>query len=244
MWESLQLDVLVVQCYAPGHSRFNPIERSWSKLTKWIVGVVLPCDLDGEIPHANDTEEWDQVLDNAVDACSRFWNGKYYNGFQVDVDTFYTNNPNIAKIKATHDLLRTFTYCSKRKLNTSPQLLELRNKYQHFVRHAIGKACQIEFIRCSNNNCDHCIGLPKRDNKFLDAIQKFGGTLPTPKNSMFFPGHYETFLEMFRSVSINPRQINKEVIDLNDEFGVCPYGCPYVFSSKADKLRHIMFMGH
>ena len=45
LWELLQLDTLVIQCYAPGHSRFNPIERSWSLLTKWIVGVIIPVEI-------------------------------------------------------------------------------------------------------------------------------------------------------------------------------------------------------
>ena len=40
LWKNLKLDSLVIQCYAPGHSRFNPIERSWSFLTKKIIRVV------------------------------------------------------------------------------------------------------------------------------------------------------------------------------------------------------------
>ena len=56
LWKNLKLDVLIVQCYAPGHSRFNPIERSWSQLTNWLVGVTLPDDLSGRIPKDNDAE--------------------------------------------------------------------------------------------------------------------------------------------------------------------------------------------
>ena len=37
LWMNLKLDTLVVQCYAPGHSRFNPIERTWSYLTNQII---------------------------------------------------------------------------------------------------------------------------------------------------------------------------------------------------------------
>ena len=30
LWEDMKLDSLIIQCYAPEHSRFNPIERTWS----------------------------------------------------------------------------------------------------------------------------------------------------------------------------------------------------------------------
>ena len=46
LWQSLRLDSFTIQSYAPGHSRFNPIERSWSILTKLIVGVVLPVEVE------------------------------------------------------------------------------------------------------------------------------------------------------------------------------------------------------
>jgi len=50
LWKELQLDTLTVQCYAPGMSRFNPIERLWSFLNAKIVTVTLPDDLAGEKP--------------------------------------------------------------------------------------------------------------------------------------------------------------------------------------------------
>ena len=76
LWEFLKLDTLTIQCYAPGHSRFNPIERSWSLLTKLIVGVILPVEipeLDYIIPKDNDDEKWGIILDKAVEECGKFW---------------------------------------------------------------------------------------------------------------------------------------------------------------------------
>jgi len=54
MWKNLNLDTFVIQCYAPGHSRFNPIERSRSFLAKRITTITLPDDIDGEKPAEHD----------------------------------------------------------------------------------------------------------------------------------------------------------------------------------------------
>ena len=48
LWLKAELDVLVIQCYAPGHSRYNPIERTWSFLTAKIAGVILPDDINDQ----------------------------------------------------------------------------------------------------------------------------------------------------------------------------------------------------
>ena len=37
--ETVDLDILILSSYAPGHSRHNPIERSWAPLSKWLTGI-------------------------------------------------------------------------------------------------------------------------------------------------------------------------------------------------------------
>ena len=73
LWANLELDSLIIQCYAPGHRRFNPIERSWSFLTNKIATVTLPDTIDGVTPNENDKEGWLKVLDNATVLCAKFW---------------------------------------------------------------------------------------------------------------------------------------------------------------------------
>ena len=73
LWKDLKLDCFIVQCYAPGHSRFNPIERSWSYLTNKIATATLPDEIDGIKPAVDDEKALLKVLDNAVDVCARFW---------------------------------------------------------------------------------------------------------------------------------------------------------------------------
>ena len=66
LWEFLKLDTLIIQCYAPGHSRFNSIERTWSLLTKCIVSVVLPVqieELNYVVPKDSEHEKWNVILD-------------------------------------------------------------------------------------------------------------------------------------------------------------------------------------
>ena len=54
LWKDLGLDCLVVQCYAPGHSRFNPIERTWSFDEQNLHCYTLPDEIDGKKPSEND----------------------------------------------------------------------------------------------------------------------------------------------------------------------------------------------
>ncbi len=78
LWSPLRLDVVVLCCYAPGHSWFNPIERSWATLTKWLVGVVLPHaikQLNYEIPKPEEEGKWAKILENAVENTILGWKG-------------------------------------------------------------------------------------------------------------------------------------------------------------------------
>ena len=117
---NLKLDTFIVQCYAPGHSRFNPIERTWSYLTNRIVTVTLPDHIDGVKPAFNDCLGWMKVLDNAVDICARFWHERKYDGVPFLVETFKSDNYLVPHLKNTHHMLKDFSNASARKLNSTP----------------------------------------------------------------------------------------------------------------------------
>ena len=247
LWKNLNLDVLVIQCYAPGHSRFNPIERSWSQLTKWLCGVILPVDIDGVIPKERDHESWAKVLDEAATLCAKFWHKKVYAGFPLSVETFLSTNPLVAQIKATHSLLHRFTNASAKKIREDVQLMELQKIYQFFVKHCNRKSYQIEFVRCQDLTCSHCRSLPIRHNDLYNMINEFHGTCPAPEPAQFYPGHYKTFLEMIRSQRVqNVAGLNQlKIINNSTSFGICPHKeCSYAFFSKADELRHYRLMNH
>ena len=241
LWMNSKLDTLIVQCYAPGHSRFNPIERSWSFLTNKIIGVTLPDDIDGHTPKPSDTEGWMKVLDQATILCSKFWDQKVYAGYPISVETFLSDNPLVPAIKAAHKLLKEFSNASNKKLTEIPEFTKLRSIYMFFVKHANRKAYQVEFVRCKDPECDHCSSLPYRVNRFLELMAKFGGSCPTPEIHKFHKDHYKTFLEMLQS-QYNVKSC--KIISNPTRFGVCNRGCSYAFFSKADRDRHMRLMKH
>ena len=116
LWRNLKLDTLILQSYAPGHSGFNPIERSWSQLTKWLTSVVLPVDICGETRKENDEEGWLKIFDMATRLCARFWDGKKYAGFMVNALPFLSGNRNIDELKSYHALLNEFINASAKKI--------------------------------------------------------------------------------------------------------------------------------
>ena len=48
VWEYMDLDYLLLTSYAPGDSKFNPIEHAWAAITRWCSGLVLHNSLEGE----------------------------------------------------------------------------------------------------------------------------------------------------------------------------------------------------
>ena len=178
LWRYLNLDVLVVQCYAPGCSRFNPIERSWAYLTQCLVSVELEVEIEENNYETPDTnEKWDIVLDKAVLDCGRFWHGKTLDRFPITVYPFLSSDPQIPDIKNTHEDLKMFRDASQKRLKEK-KWADLRSEYIFYVRHLRRKKYQLEFIRCKT--CQHCKKLPKRENQLLQVIDKFGGSLPSP----------------------------------------------------------------
>ena len=246
-WKTSKLDIFVLQCYAPGHSRFNPIERTWSQLTKLLVGVVLPVqipELNYIVPKDGDNEKWNIILDNAVRECSKFWQGRLYDGFPINVYPFLSNNITLDDLDIKHELLRNFTKVTAKKLRDEALFKELQDEYKFLVHHCNRKPFQMEFIRCENTACTHCQNLPIRENQLLKCIRHyFGGSLPTPTDSAIFPDHYRTLEEM---LYFNSSILSKGSKKLNGlEFGICPYeSCNYVFYSKADRECHTLLMGH
>ena len=106
LWRYLNLDVLVGQCYAPGCSRFNPIERSWAYLTQCLVSVELEVEIEENNYETPDTnEKWDIVLDKAVLDCGRFWHGKTLDSFPITVYPFLSSDTYLV-LSYAHAILR------------------------------------------------------------------------------------------------------------------------------------------
>ena len=116
----------------------------------------------------------------------------------------------------------------------------MQDAYTFLVNHCNRKAHQIEFVRCENDNCSHCVSLTVRDNQFLEVIREFGGHFPTPVwSDVHHHEHYKTLEEMLR---VRGENLENDFNPLN--FKKCERGCNYLFFSKADGTRHNRLMKH
>ena len=132
------------------------------------------------------TDSHPRVLDSATILCAKFWDKKYYNGFPISVETFLSDNPLVSPIKETHQIMcKDFTNCLAIKLKDKAEYKQLQTLYTFLMKHANRKAYQLEFIRCSDTNCEHCINLPKCENQFLEMYKYFWGILSHVQSKLF-----------------------------------------------------------
>jgi len=71
LWKNLTIDVLVMTCYAPGHSRFNPIEHCWAPFSKELTGVTLPISVSEDVP--SPSEDNTLLEEEIIKKRGKFW---------------------------------------------------------------------------------------------------------------------------------------------------------------------------
>ena len=144
-------------------------------------------------------------------------------------------------------MLKTFSNATDRKINGSQELSEIKKEYQFLMNHCSRKTYQLQFARGRQDSCHHCCSTPIRAENFLRILDKNNGVLPTPCLSRIYKGHYETVLTQLSSVEGGMKSlgIDEGLPSLNGKSPpLCPFGCRYIFSSKADALRHCRLMNH
>ena len=123
LWKNLKIDVLVLTCYAPGHSRFNPIEHCWAPISKKLTGVTLPISVSEDVPSPwkdNTLVEEEkikskrEVLDHAIDTCKKYWHNKRYDSFPIKV--FSVPCKGSTPLERVHELVKSFSSASARKI--------------------------------------------------------------------------------------------------------------------------------
>ena len=133
---------------------------------------------------------------------------------------------------------------SAQKLRSDPQLAICRSEYQFFVRHLTRKTYQIEFVKCTHLNCNHCSKLGIQAVNFFGFLQKHGGMVPTPKPSKVYSGHYDTLLH---TAKMHPSLDFEEYLPSlkgKRQDSCRESSCRYIFNSKADEKRHNLLMNH
>ncbi|CAF1375825.1 unnamed protein product [Didymodactylos carnosus] len=61
--------------YTPGNSRYNPVERSMSLLSNWLVGLTLKREYNSNASKPHN-------LDDALICLYSYWDKRKYDGFQ------------------------------------------------------------------------------------------------------------------------------------------------------------------
>lgn len=254
LWKRLKLDVLVLTCYAPGHSRFNPIEHCWAPVSKKLTGVTLPISLCEDIPspwvenglsNEERLKKKGEVLNHAIETCKKYWHNKRYDSFPIKVVSVPCEG--CAPLERDHKLLKTFSDASARKIRKSAELSDIQKEYQFLVMHYCRKTYQLQFSRCDQDSCGHCRTTPVRAERFLSILQKNGDVLPTPTLSLIHKGHYDTMLHQVSAIESSQKSlgIDEGLPSLKGKrVPLCPFGCRYVFSSHADALRDCRLMDH
>ena len=254
LWKNLKIDVLVLTCYAPGHSRFNPIEHCWAPISKKLTGATLPISVSEDVPSPwedNTLLEEEiiknkgEVLDHAIDTCKKYWHNKRYDSFPIKV--FSVPSKGSTPLERVHKLVKSFSSASTRKIRESEELSEIKEEYQFLVSHCCRKSYQLQFSRCNQDSCEHCGTTPIRAERFLSILRKSDEALPTPSLSAIHRGHYDTMLQQLSALELGKKSlgIDQGLPSLNGKSApLCPFGCRYVFSSKTDAMRHCRLMNH
>ena len=114
---SLNLDVLILTCYAPGHSKFNSIEHCWAPLSRMLTGVTLPISLEEISPwektNLSEQERLQQkgrVLNHAIETCKKYWHGKKYDSFPIEVVSVPCQD--VSPLESRQKLLKSFSAAS------------------------------------------------------------------------------------------------------------------------------------
>jgi hypothetical protein len=110
-----KLDYLLLVSYAPGDSKFNPIEHSWAPITIWWSGLVLPA------PAHQPTEA---VMNNAMNTLQASLNDKSYDGFPITTSYIACESPTEAIYNEEADIDR-LSKASMRAINSDEKLKAL-----------------------------------------------------------------------------------------------------------------------
>ena len=70
IWKKLNLEALILVSYAPGASKYNPIERCWGYLNDCIVGSHVPDSVEIETSKGSVVRK--------IDSCHGVYNNQIY----------------------------------------------------------------------------------------------------------------------------------------------------------------------
>lgn len=249
LWRDTKLDVLQVCHYAPSDSALNPIEHQWSPRSRNLAGVFLKGRLDGEDKPPCDQsglstdqkrEKEVKIYDRAVDDLNSYWNGQLFDGFPVVSIGVHAdggdNRDTIERVTQLHSV-------GIRKVTT--EMRDLHQEHTFLNRHMDRRTHFVSFSKCESLSCLHCSVNPVKSTSAVAHLRQNGGML-SPLPSPWHADHYCTFLEAETFSALGKRAKRDQYCPTKMQSGVdqCELSCRYIFSSKADKTRHMMMCHH
>ena len=247
--------------YAPGTSRFNPVERIWSGMTKVVANTVLDPEQKiikkgmGNASDASDRIDR-EVYKKCAQQIQSMLENFQYNNHSWAIGTVDPDNQmrelNGAVWMPEHEdkeTLRQF-YLKKHGTRNRPQFnnqeeKEIYKDARYYINHCEVGNHFMAFFRCQDESCDRCVLKHKHYPVPENFAQKLG--LPSRENGALFyipekmeeeDGKYKTFLQLNSEMKQNPEKRLERDSDLeNKGYGQCSKGCLISFKSKVDIRR-------
>ncbi|CAF2854683.1 unnamed protein product [Rotaria sp. Silwood2] len=230
-WEENKLDALIWTSYAPGNSRFNPIERMFSYLTSLIANVIL--DLDPSFPSIHGQ------LDSALIDLKKYWHKKLYDKFKIDCRPVFSTNGNLFDGHQVfkQELMKSSINFVMNEINDNT-----RFNLQLYLRHCVRSSYYVSFIKCKDPACLHCSRYPIKATKTLDFLRLCNNYVPWPRMTSI-KHHYDTFLQQAHSMLCGePNAMPDRELPSGAKERCLTCKLPYIFFSNADQQRHMVWI--
>ncbi|CAF0905681.1 unnamed protein product [Didymodactylos carnosus] len=142
LYGRINLDVLIINSYAANDSKYNPVERTLSYLSKQLTSVVLNRKI------SNKTSEQDN-LDNAVTILCSYWDKKFYDSYQISCIPVISHS--ILLYSGHSDRINLL---KAEKYRENSQNKGIHDKFRFFMKHCRRSKYLILFIKCDDPNYD------------------------------------------------------------------------------------------
>jgi hypothetical protein len=195
-WYYNKLSSLCVVADLANLNFVNPMERGWAPRTN---DVSSGLTISPIIPHGVSDDELVRIYDEANRKFASYWNGNVYDCFPVTcvpVPCCYDDTQ--------HAREETYAAEVKNFLHTKDPLSICRL----ILAHCDKRADLLSFVArlpCSMDGiCSHCRSFESKSPKLLNCLALFQNRFPFPIDSIEFPGHKRTFLELFQDPILLP----------------------------------------
>ncbi|CAF0887586.1 unnamed protein product, partial [Didymodactylos carnosus] len=131
--------------FAWDDSKYNPVERTLSYLSKQITSAVLNRKISNKTSEQNN-------FDNAVTVLCSYWDKNFYDSYQISCIPVISYS--ILLYGGNSDrinLLKTEKY------RKNAQNKGIHGKFQFFMKHCRRSTYLVLFIKCDDPNCYHCL---------------------------------------------------------------------------------------